>query len=73
MHDKRNDSTGPEMDDLETYTRYAAECKRLAQTMSPSDRKTMLEIAEAWLECAKTADAKRSGGRIALDEKKSRD
>jgi hypothetical protein len=46
------------MDDPETYKRYAAECKRMAQAMLPTDRKVMLEIAEAWLTCAKNAEAK---------------
>jgi hypothetical protein len=51
------------MDDPETYKRYAAECKRLAKAMSPPDRKVMLEIAQAWVECARTAEARKSGGR----------
>jgi len=51
------------MDDPETYKKYAAECKRLAKTMSPPDQKVMLEIAEAWLECARTAEARKPGGR----------
>ena len=44
------------------YEKYAAECKRLAKAMSPSDRKAMLDIAEAWLECARTGEAKRAAG-----------
>jgi hypothetical protein len=46
------------MDDPDRYKKYAAECKRMAQTMSLADRKVMLEIAEAWLTCAKSAEAK---------------
>jgi hypothetical protein len=46
------------MDDPDRYRKYAAECKRMAQTMSPSDRQVMLEVAEAWLTCAKNAEAK---------------
>jgi hypothetical protein len=61
-----NQQQGPDMDDPEIYKKYAAECKRLAKTMSPSDRKTMLEIAEAWLECARTAGATRSSNKAAL-------
>ncbi len=50
------------MDDPTTYRKYAEECKRLAKSMSPADRKTILEIAEAWLECAKKAEARKSAG-----------
>jgi hypothetical protein len=46
------------MDDPDRYKKYAAECKRMAQTMPPADRKVMLEIAEAWLTCAKNAEGK---------------
>jgi hypothetical protein len=46
------------MDDPTIYRRYADECARLAKSMSPADRKVMLEIAEAWLACAKKAEEK---------------
>lgn len=49
------------MDDPAIYRKYADECKRLAKTMSPADRKVMFEIAEAWLLCAKEAERKASG------------
>jgi hypothetical protein len=49
------------MDDPAIYRKYADECKRLAKTMSPADRKVMLDIAEAWLLCAKEAERKASG------------
>jgi hypothetical protein len=45
------------MDDPALYKKYAEECKRLATTMSPADRKVMLEIAEAWLVRAKEVRA----------------
>jgi hypothetical protein len=47
------------MDDPTIYRRYADECVRLAKSMSPADRKVMLEIAEAWLVCAKKAEEKK--------------
>jgi histone H3/H4 len=50
----------PDMDDPRIYRKYADDCKRLAKTMSPADRKIMLEIAEAWLVCAKEAERKTS-------------
>jgi hypothetical protein len=49
------------MDDPDRYKKYAEECKRLAKTMSLADRKVMLEIAEAWLICAKEAEKKAAG------------
>jgi hypothetical protein len=49
------------MDDPAMYRKYAEECKRLAKSMSLADRKIMLEIAEAWLLCAKKAEKKASG------------
>jgi hypothetical protein len=52
---------GSNMDDPATYRRYAEDCKRLARSMSLADRKVMLEIAEAWVVCAKEAERKASG------------
>ena len=49
---------GPDMDDPTIYRRYADDCARLAKSMSPADRKVMLEIAEAWLVCARKAEEK---------------
>ena len=49
------------MDDPTTYRKYAEEGKRLAQSMSPADRKVMLEIADAWLACAEKAERKEPG------------
>lgn len=40
---------------------YAAECRRMAQAASEKDRAALIEIAEAWLACAK--DAERNGKR----------
>ena len=36
------------MHDANTYRQYAAECRRLAKTMSEKDGKVMLKMAEAW-------------------------
>ena len=49
------------MDDPTTYREYAEECKRLAESMSLADRKVMLEIADAWLACAKQTEGKSAG------------
>ena len=48
------------MDDPALYKKYAEECRRLAKTMSPADRKIVHEIAEAWLVRANEAEAKTS-------------
>jgi hypothetical protein len=36
---------------------YAAECRRLARTVSEKDRVVLMEIAEAWLVCAEKAES----------------
>ena len=38
---------------------YAAECRRLAQRASEKDRKVLMEIADAWIACAKEAERNR--------------
>jgi hypothetical protein len=58
---QRTSPSGASMDDPDRYKKYAEECKRLAKTMSLADRKVMLEIAEAWLICAKEAEKKAAG------------
>jgi hypothetical protein len=53
------------MKDAETYARYAAECQRIARTMSGEQRSSLLAIAEAWLELAREAERQghaRAGG-----------
>ena len=42
--------------DAQTYRRYAAECLRIASKMDAKDRKTLLEIAEAWEARAQEAE-----------------
>ena len=65
------------MEDAARYKKYAEGCKRLAKTMSLADRKVMLEIAEAWLVCAKgveqreTAKNDRRGRDLSNDQSKS--
>jgi hypothetical protein len=44
------------MRDAETYEQYAAECVRIARTMSEEHRKSLLAIAEAWRELAREAE-----------------
>jgi hypothetical protein len=34
--------------DAKTYEQFAAECRRLAKTMSAKDAETLLAMAEAW-------------------------
>jgi hypothetical protein len=43
---------GEAMGDPATYTRYAEECKRLAKLMPEEHRRTLLDIAEAWMKLA---------------------
>jgi hypothetical protein len=47
------------MKDAKTYRQYAADCRRMAQTMSrKKDRETLLNMANVWEERA--ADAERN-------------
>ena len=36
------------MRDVETYRKFAQECRRMAKTASAGDRAVLLQIAEAW-------------------------
>jgi hypothetical protein len=44
----------------ETYEQYAAECERIARTMSGEQRKSLMAIAEAWRELAREAERRPS-------------
>lgn len=44
------------LSDSAKYRKYAEECRRLAKLMRPEHRETLIEIAEAWLRCAKVAE-----------------
>jgi hypothetical protein len=43
------------MQEAEKYLEYAAECRRLAEKASCTDRPVLLKIAEAWEQQAKLA------------------
>jgi hypothetical protein len=47
-------------DSAKKFRDYAAECRRLAGRASENDRKVLMEIAEAWLSCAKEAERKQT-------------
>ena len=44
------------MREVETYRKFAQECRRMAQTASVNDRAVLLQIAEAWESQAKRAE-----------------
>jgi len=44
------------MRNAKQYRQYAAECRRIAQTMSPGQKTRLLEIAEAWEALARDAE-----------------
>jgi hypothetical protein len=50
MDNRSNDANAKKFRD------YAAECRRMAQRASESDRAVLIEIAEAWLACAEEAE-----------------
>jgi hypothetical protein len=41
----------------ERYRQYAQDCRRLAQRAAPKDKAVLLEIADAWDQCANATDA----------------
>jgi hypothetical protein len=43
------------MRNTKLYRQYAAECRRIAKTMSPDHKARLLEIADAWEALAKDA------------------
>jgi hypothetical protein len=60
------------MQDANTYRRYAADCRRLAKTMSKKDGNIMLKMAEAWdgrADEAERVQRKRSDGKDAHQAK----
>jgi hypothetical protein len=44
------------MKDAKTYREYAADCIRIAQSMDPKDRETLLKMAQAWEDRAREAE-----------------
>jgi hypothetical protein len=44
------------------YRAYAQECRRLAKTLKPENRATLLKIADAWDTCADEIESVRSVG-----------
>jgi hypothetical protein len=44
------------MTDAIKFKRYAEDCRRLAKSMKPEHKATLLEIAEAWDRCAEEAE-----------------
>jgi hypothetical protein len=54
------------MQETKTYRQYAADCRRIAKTMSKKDGEILLTMAEAWDSRAEEAErlqAKKSDGR----------
>jgi hypothetical protein len=45
-----------EMKNAMTYREFAADCIRIAQTMSANDRQILLKMAEAWEDRAREAE-----------------
>jgi hypothetical protein len=51
-----------DMENVEKFRQYAAECRRLAQRASGKDREVLIEIAEAWTACAEEVARKEKSG-----------
>jgi hypothetical protein len=45
------------MKDSAKFRKYAEECRQLSKNMRPEHRATLLEIADAWDQCAEEAEA----------------
>jgi hypothetical protein len=57
------------MSAAENYRRYAADCARLAQSVSaPEDRARMMEMAALWLRVAESVEAVEKYKPPCLDE-----
>jgi hypothetical protein len=50
-------------DSAKKFREYAAECQRMARTVSEADRAVLMQIAEAWIVCAEEADGKQAANR----------
>jgi hypothetical protein len=46
------------MENAEKYRQFAEECKRLAERASAKDKAVLMEISQAWEQCAEEADRK---------------
>jgi histone H3/H4 len=46
------------VESAEKYRQFAEDCRRLAGKAAPKDKIVLLEIAEAWEQCAKDAGRK---------------
>ena len=44
------------MKDAQTYRQYAADCRRIAETMSGEDKATLFRMAEVWESSAREAE-----------------
>jgi hypothetical protein len=49
-------------DDSNQFREYAAECRRMAEQWSGNNREVLLEIANAWIDCAEQAERKMRSG-----------
>jgi hypothetical protein len=45
------------MKDSTKFRKYAEECRQLSKHMRPEHQATLLEIADAWDQCAQEAEA----------------
>jgi hypothetical protein len=50
------------MQDAAQFRKYADECRRLARTLPPAHKQTLLEIANAWTDRAEEAERQEKRG-----------
>jgi hypothetical protein len=57
------------MQDAKTYRQYAAECRRIARTMSGEDRATLEQMAALWESIAQDAERSQAKKKSAMNKK----
>jgi hypothetical protein len=66
LKEPKQSRRGVQMQEAKTYRQYAADCRRIAETMSRKDGEILLKMAEAWdsrAEEAERVQSKKSDGR----------
>jgi hypothetical protein len=57
------------MKDAKTYRQYAAECRRIAQTMSDEDRATLEQMAALWESIARDVERSQARKKSGMEKK----
>ena len=58
------------MNDAIKFRGYAEDCRRLANSMKPEHKATLLEIADAWDQCAEEAEREAGKGQGKMQQER---